>query len=155
MERITGLKWKKKEINCYVLKISEFYPFSDPLTIAIQLKYKDKITTLNVNRFIDILIHELIHNLFIENGINMHKYFQYLFKKYKNLSHRTVIHIPLYAVHKEIYLKFFSKKRLEYDIKIAQKRSDYKNAWDIVLKEGSKKIITGLKNIEKYHKLYF
>jgi len=40
MEQIIGLKWKENKIICYVIKMNEFGPISDPLTIPIQLKHK-------------------------------------------------------------------------------------------------------------------
>jgi hypothetical protein len=126
--------------------MSEFGPISDPLTIPIQLKHKKEIFTLTIERFFDMLTHELIHNLFIQNKDRLNKYFDSLInKKYKNLSWNITIHIPVHAIHKEIFDKFFEKKRFKEEIKACSYYSEYKKAWDVTLKEGSKKIIGDLR----------
>jgi len=56
--RITYLKWRAKSITCYI--VGRCKPFSDPLTMPVYEKCPDY--------FIDVLIHELIHNLFIQLG---------------------------------------------------------------------------------------
>lgn len=132
LERITKLKWKENKIKCYV--VGQAIPFSDPLTIPI---YK------NITQFIDVLIHELIHQLFTQSG-NMKKSedaWNYVYIKYKKESFKTKIHIPLHAIHKYIYLKYFSGQRLSRDIKDCKHRIDYKLSWKIVQKEGYEKII--------------
>jgi hypothetical protein len=146
MEQITGLKWKEDKIVCYIIKMSEFGPISDPLTIPIQLKHKKDIFTLTIERFFDILAHELIHNLFIQNEGRLNKYFDSLInKKYKNLSWNIAIHVPVHAIHKEIFDKFFEKKRFKEEMEACSYYPEYKKAWDIVIKEGSKQIIEELK----------
>jgi hypothetical protein len=148
MEKISNLKWKVKIIPCYVIKISSMGPISDPLTIPIMLKTGKRTFTLTYDDFIDILVHELIHNLFIQNE-KSNKYFEYLVKKYKGENWNTIVHIPIHAIHKEIYLYFFNRKRLEREKQICKRYKDYKRAWEIVEKEGSKKIIEELRNIVK------
>ncbi len=136
LSRVSGLKWKEKEIKAYVVGVT--YPFSDPLTLP---KYKDK------NWFIDNLIHELIHQLFIQKG-NLeisNNSWDFIDKKYKKESQKTRIHIPLHAIHKSIYLKFFGKKRLMIEQKFMKKHKDYHNSWQIVNKEGHENIINEFK----------
>ncbi len=146
MQEITGLKWKESKVICYVIKLSEFGPISDPLTIPINLKYKRNIFTLSVDRFIDMLVHELIHNLFIQNENKVDKYFEELLnKKYKNLSWNTKIHIPVHAIHKKIFDKFFGQQRLKKEIEACSYYPEYKKAWEIVLEEGEDEIIKNLK----------
>jgi hypothetical protein len=55
ISKVTSLKWKSKVIHCYV--VGKCVPFSDPLTLPI---YKEK------DYFIDVLIHELIHQIFLK-----------------------------------------------------------------------------------------
>ncbi len=138
LSRITGLKWKEDKIICYV--IGKCIPFSDPLTIPVYDKYPDY--------FIDILTHELIHQLFIQNEDlkQLKKAWKYTGKKYKNESQKTKIHIPLHDIHSHIYLKFFNEKRLKRDIKWISFLPDYKKSWEIVQKEGYKNIIKEFKN---------
>ena len=146
MAKISNLKWKAKTIPCYIVKISTIGPISDPLTIPIQLKVGKKVFRLTTDRFIDILIHELIHNLFIQNE-TIDRYFDYLInKKYRKEGWNVAIHVPIHAIHQEIFLKFFDKKRLDREKKICENYPDYKRAWEIVEKEGSKEIIKELKN---------
>ncbi len=143
MAKISGLKWKDKGINCYV--VGRCRPFSCPLTMPVYLKYPDY--------FIDVLIHELFHQLFIQdetfvrNGrTKSKKVWDYFFRKYKNESLVTKIHIPLLAMHKYIYLKFFDENRLERDKEQIKRLKDYKKAWEVVEKEGYKNIIKNFKD---------
>ena len=55
---ISGLRWQEKSMACYV--VGRCIPFSDPLTIKV---YKE----LPLNYFVDVLTHELIHQLFTQN----------------------------------------------------------------------------------------
>lgn len=129
--KITGLKWKDKKIICYVL--SDCRPFSDPLTVPV---YRDK------NYFIDVLTHELIHQIFTQDeSKKSEKTWKYFRRKYKNESFVTRIHIPLHAMHWHIYKKLFSEERLKRDIALASRFPDYKKAWEIVEKEGYENII--------------
>lgn len=142
IEKITKLKWKENKIICYVINLSKYGPISDPLTIPISVMYKRKILSLNVDRFIDMLIHELIHNFFIQNDKESDKYFDYLLnKKYKNFSENTKIHVIVHAIHKKIFDKFFGKKRLMKEIGACSSYPDYKKAWEIVLNEGANRIL--------------
>lgn len=133
ISRITKLSWKNRVIYCYVVGKLNF-TLSDPLTLPIQNK---------VNRFIDLLIHELIHNIFAsrENFRRAKKAWNYIYKKYKKESENVKIHIVIYAIYAYIYLKFFDEKRLKKDIQWASKYKDYKRAWEIVLKERYQNII--------------
>jgi len=153
-EEITNLKWNKNEISCYVIKTSPFLPISDPLTIPIQLVYEKKVSILSKEKFIDMLIHELIHNLFMQNTKKLEKYFNYLInEKYNKESFNTAIHIPLHAIHKKIFLKFFNKNRFNSEIQIAKNYKDYKKSWEIVNKEGEEKILKEMKSYSKSGKV--
>ena len=137
LSRITGLKWKEKTVNCYVVSYS--IPFSDPMTVPV---YR------GIDQFIDTLVHEMIHQLFIQ-GDNMErarKSWNYFFKKYENESFKVKTHIPLHALHKHIYLKYFDKKRLDNDYNRIRRLPDYKRSWDIVNEECYDKIIKKFKS---------
>jgi hypothetical protein len=136
LSKVSGLKWKEKEIKAYIVGTS--YPFSDPLTMPIYNKRE---------WFIDVLTHELIHQLFTQEG-NFEKSnnsWKYIDKKWKNESHSTRIHIPLHAIHKHLYLKFFGKGRLKREQKIMGKHKTYSNSWKIVEREGHEKIVKEFK----------
>lgn len=132
IEEISGLKWKKLEINCYVIKISSLNPISDPLTIPIQIQTEEGNFTLSIERFIDMLVHELIHNLFIQNEDKMSQYFEYALKKYKNEQLDTVIHLLLHAIQKKIFLKIFDKKRLTNEKQACSFYISHKRSWELV-----------------------
>jgi hypothetical protein len=132
LSRITDLKWKSKYIDCYV--VGKCRPFSSPLTIPIYKNYMDY--------FIDVLIHELIHNLFIQNNRETIKAWQYFDKKYDKETKKTRTHIVLHSIHSYIYLKFFGEKRLKRDMEWISHLPDYRKSWKIVQKEGYKNIIS-------------
>ncbi len=129
LTEITGLKWKRKKIPCYVVGFCR--PFSSPLTIR---PYKNK------NDFIDTLIHELIHNLIaVDNTAN--SCFKYFEKKYKKNTRFTINHIPVNAILAILYMQMFGKNRLNNIIEFDSKSPEYKHAWEIAKKEGFEKII--------------
>lgn len=133
LSKVTGLKWESKQIICYV--VGNCVPFSDPLTMPVYSKHP--------NYFIDVLIHELIHQLFTQPGNQkkLEKSREYIFKTYRNESFTTRIHIALNALHTHIYLKFYGKKRLKRDYEWIKWLPDYKKSWDIVKKEGYQSIL--------------
>ena len=136
LSKVTGLSWEAGSIPCYV--VGKCIPFSDPLTVPIfpQTDY-----------FLDVLIHELIHQLFMQEG-NLEradKSWKYISKEDAHYSPNTRVHIMLHAVHSHIYLKFYSKKRLERDKRLVYKVSDYKIAWKIVEEKGYEKILADFK----------
>lgn len=146
MEKITGLSWKLEDIKCYFLHISSYLPISDPLTISINLWTLDEIFTLSKERFIDMLVHELIHNLFIQNKNLLNPYFKELLNgRYGNFSVNTACHIPVHAIHEQIFLKFFGEKRLAEEIESCKYYPDYKESWKIVRKIKGLNIIQDMK----------
>ena len=129
ISKTSGLKWKQKEIICYVIGYGR--PFSDPLTMRIYP---------NINDFIDNLTHELIHNIQLQNGKNISKWWKYVEKNYKNESRLTKNHLFLHAVHWEILKSLFGIKRLNRNLKNTVSL-DYKRSWEIIEKMGAKNLI--------------
>jgi endonuclease III len=126
--KIVGQEWQEKEITCYV--VGKARGFSDPLTIGIKK---------NDPEFsVDTLIHELIHQIFLQNEDkkSVENMLKKLEKDYPTESRATRIHIVVHAVHKKIYLKFFSQKRLDLDKWRCEKNPEYKKAWEIVDRDG-------------------
>jgi hypothetical protein len=130
ISKITRLKWQEKFIDCYV--IGRHTPFSQPLTMQIYEKY---------DYFIDVLTHELIHNIFIQNEKSLGNCWKYFFEKYKKEPVNTQVHIYLHAFHKHIFLKFYSEKRLNREIKSMSRFPAYKRSWEIVQRDGYQNII--------------
>jgi hypothetical protein len=121
LEKASDMKFKEKEIKCYVIGLG--IPFSDPLTMEV---YED-----DKNFFIDMLTHELIHQLFIQNLKKFWDKMALLRKEHPNENFRTQMHIILNKIHKKVYGKFGWQKRMEKEIKIMQKAPDYKRAWEL------------------------
>jgi len=136
---VTGLNWKEKRIICYVVGVCR--PMSDPMTIRVfhDMEYA-----------VDMITHELIHNLQINIEDNKWKKWQrYIDSKYSDVSDTTKAHIFLNAVHKKIYLELFDKERLRRDLYESNKALDYKNSWKIVEKEGYESIIRKFRELTK------
>ena len=133
LARATGLRWKAKEIPCYV--VGRCIPFSDPLTMPAFEKCPDY--------FIDILTHELIHQLFNQEGNQSRtqrarKYFD---EKFKTESTITRIHIPIHALHAHVFLKFFDQARLRREVDLMRFFPNYMRSWRIVQRSGHQRII--------------
>lgn len=127
ISKVSGLEWHKPIIDCYV--VQKAIPFSMPLTIRIKKDMEDQIETI---------IHELIHNILVQNRDRRKKKD---YRRYGKLSKTTKIHILVNAIEKETLLKIYGKRKTKRLIKKYEKWPDYKKAWEIVEKEGSKKII--------------
>jgi len=130
ISKITGLKWQEKFIDCYV--VGRRIPFSQPLTMQVYEKY---------DYFIDVLTHELIHNIFIQNEKNLGNCWKYFFEKYKKEPNNTQVHIYLHAFHKHIFLKLYNERRLKREIESISRFPAYKRSWEIVQRDGYQNII--------------
>jgi len=132
---ISNLEWKDIKVNCYIVGYCR--PFSDPLTIKI---YD------NLDDFFIVLIHELIHQIQIQNKLLYKNWIKYLLKNYSNKSKLTRGHIFLYSVFSKIIINNFGKDKLgRYRGKI--NRPEYREAFEIVDKEGIDNIINKFKKI--------
>ena len=132
---ITGLKWQESHIYIYITNGAGW--FSSPLTMSI---------TEDTGVMLDMLIHELIHRILSENEnwqIVKKRWFK-LTDKYKKENLNTRIHVPIHAIHKHIFLKFFNQKKLELEIKRVKDDNDYARAWEIAQAGDYKKIIKAL-----------
>ena len=139
ISKLTRLKWKEKEIKCYVIGFGR--GFSDPLTLSLYKNKKD---------FIDALTHELIHQIQSQNEKKFRKWGKkFLSIKYKKESRSTKSHIFLHSVLKALYLKLFGKKRLKKIINFDKNFKDYKRAWEIVEEEGHENIIKKFRELTK------
>ncbi len=137
VSRISGFKWKQKIIICYVVGVGR--PISDPLTIRTYGK--------NVERFIETLTHEMIHQIFVQNNVEYKKWHKYVLKKYKDELRITKTHILLSAVHWKLLEKIGNKNAVEKEIRKYDKDEGYKRAWEIVKEETPDGIIQKFKEV--------
>lgn len=106
------------------------------------------------DQFVDILTHELLHVLQTDN-----KKIKYQDSRLHDVraiwvgqfgdthSFKTLVHIPIHAGLKAIYLDILKEpERLERDIKACEHMPEYKLAWEYVEKHDYKKIINNLKD---------
>lgn len=134
-----NLKFNLPIIDCYLADY--FVPMSDPLI----LNFRNE-----PDQFVDVLVHELTHVLLTDNN----KYQQHsdgeldLVGHYKesfgDYSFNTLIHIPVHAAMKYIFLDIFKdEKRLSRDIGYYEDNGfeDYIKAWDYVQQNDYQKII--------------
>lgn len=139
MTELLGLSFRQNIIDVYIAPW--FGAFSDPMVIGVMRE---------PDVFVDTLTHELLHRLLTDNTsapyeTMLRDEWQKLFGK--NHTFGTLVHIPVHAVHKAIYLDILKEpKRLKRDIAENNKynATDYINAWDYVEKHGYKEIIKQL-----------
>ena len=100
----------------------------------------------DIDFMLDTLIHELIHRILSENENSqiIKKKWSKLIGKYKKENINARIHVPIHAIHKHIFLKFFNQKRLNIEIKRVEDDKDYARAWSLVQEADYKKIIRTL-----------
>ena len=104
------------------------------------------------DKFVDVLTHELIHRLIDSNGLSRIVY--KVKKKYINESGLVKAHIIIHAILKYIYLDILKQRyRLNRSLLSSKKHctDEYSRAWEIVKKDGYRKIISDFKS--KYKKL--
>ena len=137
LQEVTGLTFFENRIPVYVVPIQKG-AFSDPIVIS---------STIPPDRFVDLLTHELVHRLVTQDNEKA-EVGEALKKLFPEVKERLGLnHIFVHAVHKHIYLNVLqNENRLKRDIEFFQNYPAYKEAWDIVGKEGYKEIIKRAKN---------
>lgn len=146
MTETLGFSFRQNIIDVYIAPW--FHAFSDPLVIGV---------TKEPDVFVDILTHELLHRLLTDN--TSIPYETDLLAEWRKLfgeehDFKTLVHIPVHAIHKAIYLDALKEpKRLERDVTNNKKHEAkaYITAWEYVEERGYKEIIKQLK--ESYGKL--
>ncbi len=105
------------------------------------------------DEFIDVLTHELFHQLFSDNQIITSRHaraqsrlnWDQLFGAEHSGS--TLVHIAVHAACKYVYLEVHNEPyRLERDIEHAKPLPDYAKAWEFVEHHGYKRIIQQIKD---------
>lgn len=139
------LEFYQRVIDVYVAPW--FAAFSDPMVIGV----------MNTpDEFIDDLTHELLHRLLTDNtSLPLDTKYLAIWQKLFGDDHKlnTLVHIPVHAVHKYIYLEVLKdEKRLARDIdRVKEYRTkDYLDSWAYVNEYGYNEIVEKLKR--SYHK---
>ncbi|MCF7865344.1 MAG: hypothetical protein K9M11_02455 [Candidatus Pacebacteria bacterium] len=132
LQQITGLTFFQNSIDVYLVG-GWHRAFSDPVVISIKIEGE---------AFVDVLTHELIHRLLTDNKQDKNGGI-WCKKNYPEIEDPAVSnHILVHAIHKEIYLDVLGRPdRLAADIEKCEVKLAYKEAWNIVEREGYKNII--------------
>ena len=142
------LTYRQNIIDVYIAPW--FNAFSDPLVFGVMNK---------PDEFVDTLTHELLHRLFVDNTSLPYKN-NILLKEWQelfgeNFDFSTLVHIPVHAGMKYIYLDVLKEPaKLERDMKQSKGKEwgkPYADAWNYVDENGYKEINKMLR--ESYLKL--
>lgn len=147
MCEILGLSFRQNIIDVNIAPW--FAAFSDPMVIGVVYK---------PDNFVDVLTHELLHRLLTDNtSIDYDTKLIPVWRKLFGNEHSitSLVHIPVHAVHKKIYLDVMKDpSRFERDVENKKEfgATDYVAAWDYVNKMGYEEIIKMLR--ESYAELH-
>ena len=113
IEKAAGLKFKE-DATCYVVKNMADYAISHPLTLKMEK---------NLDRANVVLMHELIHILFVQNK-KAEKMLECLSKKYPKQSLYFKVHLPLFLVQRKaiegILGQAYFSKVLKEEVKLEE-----------------------------------
>jgi hypothetical protein len=140
MTETLGSSFRQNIIDVYIAPW--FHAFSDPLVIGV---------TKEPDVFVDTLTHELLHRLLTDNTTI--PYETDLIAEWRKLfgnnhNFKVLVHIPVHAIHKAIYLDVLKEpERLERDIANNKKHEAeaYVAAWEYVEKFGHEEITKQLR----------
>jgi len=143
MQEVVDLTFYKPVID--VTLAPAFIPISTPLIIGF---------SHDPDQLVDVLTHELWHILFTDNNVTPNanrKLLAHWQKLYgKDHKFRTLVHIPVHAGLKYIYLDVLNApERLEKDKEFCKKLDGYTEAWDYVETNDYHQILGGLKKMYK------
>jgi len=99
IENASGLNFKS-DVTCYVVKNMADYAISHPLTLKMEK---------NLERMNIVLMHELIHILFVQN-IKSQKLLEYLAKKFPVQTLYFKVHLPLFLVQRKVIEKLYGRQ---------------------------------------------
>ncbi len=142
IHRITDLQFTSSRIDVHVIK-NFWRPFSRPLVISAKC---------DPDEFIDVLTHELIHMLFVQNAAKI-DVVQAWSDMYPDIQEQKIrSHVVLHAIHKIIYfdeLKAPYRYERNYTRNTTSGSGGYVAAWDRVAKDGHKETIEKFKTYYK------
>ena len=144
MSKVTGLKWQKNYIECFVT-FNAPYPFFHPLTIYVGNRTEPAIMTI---------VHELSHTLLWgnKNKVKWPESNIGIYRTYQRENYNTKLHFSVHAIvtlvinkvfgrNSEKYLRWERWWRREPNHPMA---NEYKRSWEIVREEGPEKVIKEL-----------
>lgn len=141
-----------------------FYRSVIDVTVAPYFGHKSTPLIINTrpdpDTFVDVLTHELLHVLQTDNTIHQalgpHSTIDLLAqwrKLFGDHDKLTLVHIPVHAIHKYIYLDLLKEpKRLERELRLLNNSSTgkpYIAAWKYVNDKDYKEIIEHIKRLYK------
>lgn len=129
MENFSGMKWKEHAIKAYVVKHLD-WEFSDPITLTY---------TLPIQENIEVLVHELSHNLEYQNPKRVDR--KKLEKTYSREHFVVVEHIVPQAILWLAYEKFYGPQRRKNIIESYKGWPYHYRAWKIVERDGAEEIV--------------
>lgn len=136
--KILNLEFRQNIIDIYVSPW--FTPISDPMVVGPAFSSQDSL--------VNTITHEMIHRLITDNTSTDHDHdfvadWRKLFGENHNWN--TLVHIPVHAVMKKLYLDIINRPDLlELDIKDVRNNKPYADAWAYVNKHDYNEIITSL-----------
>ena len=142
LEKILGAAFRQPIIDVHT--VPGIRDMSDPLIMNFMTE---------PDEFVDRLTHELIHKLLTDNtaySLNDTNKPTWLGNEWQKLfgdhDFDTLIHIPVHAIHKHVYLDILKEpERLKRDLEGTADNKPYAEAWKYVSEHDYKKIISDLK----------
>lgn len=135
---ILGLEFRQNVIDVNVAPW--FNPISDPMVVGPAFVSEDAL--------VNTLTHELIHRLLTDNTST--DYYHDFLSDWETLfgsdhNKKTLIHIPVHAVMKSLYIDTINRPDLlEYDIRETKHNKPYADAWEYVQKNDYDDIVRKL-----------
>lgn len=145
IESISGLKFKKENVDCFIVKEMGYIAISEPFTIRF---CKD------LNELNNIWIHELIHVLLVQNNL-AGRILEITTRIYPEEDLDFKIHLPVLLIERKVIETLYSQEHFEKLLKKDMQCEDLACVWLEVNKlyqrfEGHNKgIISFLKELKK------
>lgn len=145
MTDLLGLEFRQEIIDVYV--VPWFYPISDPMILGPAFENEDQV--------VNVLTHELLHRLLTDNTVTSyeHDFLKDWQKLFGEHDFNTLVHIPVHAAMKKIYLESIKRPDLlELDRKAVKDNKPYADAWKYVDEQGHEEILEKLAALQKKYK---
>ncbi|MDA3836857.1 MAG: hypothetical protein PF542_04505 [Nanoarchaeota archaeon] len=119
----SNLKWRNKKVKIYFVSNLKVTGFSDPLTIRI---------SENKNRVVKTLIHEAVHEIFLQNEEELKQVYVALDNKFPDENIKTKVHVLVNAITEKVFGKLFGKEESEKIKAVERQFIGLKRAYDII-----------------------